>query len=348
MSHIAAPLTSLTRNDVAFVWTNEQQASFEDLRSPFQATPVLAHFYDETATTIHTDASNVGLGAVFIQWQDDVEKVVAYASRTLSRAETNYSATEKECLAVVWAVLKFRPYIEGRPFRVVSDHHSLCWLANLKNPTGHLARWSLRLQEFDMTVIYKSGKQHSDADCLSRAPVEHPGPEDDDDAAFLGAIDPPTLSTQQREEAELQPLLDFPEGRTARKPKLFARGLKFFCLRNDILYKRNFAGNGKDYLLVVPMCLRHEILQACHDEPTAGHLGYARTTARIKQNYYWPKLPATVKQYIRTCRDCQRRKTPPGRPAGLLQPVQVPKNRFNKSTWTFGAPFRHHIPRTSG
>lgn len=133
--------------------------------------------------------------------------------------------------------------------------------------------------------------------------------------------------------------MDFLEGRSTRKPKLFARGLKFFCLRNNILYKRNFGPNGRAYLLVVPACLRRDILQACHDEPTAGHLGYARTTSRIKQNYYWPKLSATVKHYIRTCRECQRRKTPPGRPAGLLQLVQILKTPFQQIGMDFLGPF---------
>lgn len=152
-SNIAAPLTCLTRNDVTFDWTDEHQAVFEELRFRLQMPPVLAHFDDEAATKVHTDASNTGLGAVLVQLQDGADRVVTYASRTLSRAETNYSATEKDCLAVVWAVMKFRPYLYGRPFQVVNDHHSLCWMANLKNPTGRLARWCLRLQEFDLTVI---------------------------------------------------------------------------------------------------------------------------------------------------------------------------------------------------
>lgn len=124
-ARIASPLTHLTRDGVVFMWGDAQQTAFNELKKRLQTPPVLGHFDKAAPTTLHTGASNVGLGAVLVQLQDGAERVIVYASRALSRTEANYSTIEKECLAVVWAVIKFRPYLYGRPFKVISDHHSL-------------------------------------------------------------------------------------------------------------------------------------------------------------------------------------------------------------------------------
>ena len=220
---------------------------------------------------------------MLVQRQKGAERVIAYASRALSKAEQNYSTTDKECLAVVWAITKFRPYLYGIPFRVVTDHHALCWLANLKDPSGRLARWSLRLQEFDVTIVHKSGRKHNDADCLSRAPVESPpdSTDDDDDARFLGAVTDTDMGALQRDDPELRAVIDNLEGKGSSVPQVLARDLSSFVLREGVLFKKNFGTSNPAWLLVVPASLREEIFQSCHDDPTAGHLGYSRTLARV-------------------------------------------------------------------
>lgn len=88
--------------------------------------------------------------------QDAVERMIAYGGRALSRAQSNYSTTKKESFAVVWVVTKFRHYSHGRPFRVVSYHHCLCWMASLRGPLGQPVRWGLKLQHLYLAIVHKS------------------------------------------------------------------------------------------------------------------------------------------------------------------------------------------------
>lgn len=162
------PINRLIAKGTKFIWGPEQQTAFDLIKRMLLDAPILKCPDFTQRFYLQTDASNVGLGAVLSQGVKLDEKIVAYASRTLNKAERNYCTTELECLAIVWAVEKFRGYLEGSPFTVITDHNSLLWLHKLRNPSGRLARWAMRLLSYDITVIHRKGNLHHVPDALSR------------------------------------------------------------------------------------------------------------------------------------------------------------------------------------
>ena len=169
-SRRARPLTELTKQDVTFKWEQDEEAAFEDLKDALTKEPVLALPDFTKPFVLMTDGSTTGLGAVLGQHHDGEprERVIGYASRRTSRLEESYSACELECMALVWATRHFRDYILGRKTEVITDHWALKWLQDLKNPNPRLQRWRIALQEFDLNISHKPGKQHRNADFLSR------------------------------------------------------------------------------------------------------------------------------------------------------------------------------------
>lgn len=283
-SEIVAPLNDLYKGNLKgrarIDWNSEADKSFELLKKHLTSAPILTMCDYSKPFKIYCDASLVAAGAVLTQEFDGEEKVVRYYSKKFSKPETNYSATERECLAVILSVEKFRPYIDGVKFTVVSDHAALKWLMNLKDPTGRLARWAIRLQAFDMEIVHKPGKHMELPDALSRA-VE------------LIEIKQDTQDTWYK----------------TTKEKATKTELDRYKVENDLLYHRlKFTSHGGQRLwtVCVPTEQRMEVLLEHHDNHS--HQGLWKVYRRIKQQYYWPGMHETIYQYIRKCDLCKRTK----------------------------------------
>jgi transposase InsO family protein len=295
-STIVSPLTRLTRKNQRFCWSPEAEQAFLDIKNCLVTAPILASPDFSLPFVLQCDASQVGLGCVLAQTFPDGEKVIAYASRALSPLECKYSATELECLAVLYGIEKFRPYLEGIKFTVVTDHSSLLWLHKLQNPSGRLARWSLRLQGYSFDIVHRKGASNVVPDALSRA---------------ISAVDVPRQVTDQWYNSLRDGIMDHPH----KYPRFCVRDWKIFYL------PRSGVPSGhpdEDWKLVIPKELRQAALQENHDAATAGHFGYFKTQKRVTSLYYWPKMNADIARYIKKCDVCASQKPEQRPPHGRM------------------------------
>ena len=171
-STIAKLLYKLTEANAEFAWTEQCQLAFDSLKGLLTSGRVLAYPTREGKFVLDTDASDHGIGAVLSQFQDGVEKPIAFASRTLSKSERNYCVTRRELLAIVEFVKQHRHYLQGTRFCIRTDHAPLRFVVQAKDPEGQLARWIDYLSTFDFEIQYRPGQRHLNADALSRRPCD--------------------------------------------------------------------------------------------------------------------------------------------------------------------------------
>ena len=177
LSSVLAPLHSLLNSKTHWHWGKDQQQAFEQSKSFLKSSRLLVHYDDKKELILACDASENGLGAVLShKMEDGSEHPISFASRTLTKAETNYSNLEREALAVIFGVKKFHQYLYGRQFILETDHKPLESLFNEKKATPAMAaariqRWALTLAAYNYTIKYKPGIEHGNADALSRLPL---------------------------------------------------------------------------------------------------------------------------------------------------------------------------------
>eukprot|EP00261_Vitis_vinifera_P031347 XP_019072590.1 PREDICTED: uncharacterized protein LOC109121780 [Vitis vinifera] len=172
-SKIAKPLCELLVKDAKFEWDDKCQRSFELLKQFLTSAPIVRAPNWELPFEVMCDSSDYAIGAVLGQREDGKPYVIYYASKSLNDAQRNYTTTEKELLAVVYALDKFRAYLIGSSIVVFTDHSALKYLLTKQDAKARLIRWILLLQEFNLQIRDKKGVENVVADHLSRLNIAH-------------------------------------------------------------------------------------------------------------------------------------------------------------------------------
>lgn len=323
-SDIAKPLNSLQRKNAPWEWTTECQNAFQQLKDTLAQEPALLVPDKDKPFTLETDASKVATGAVLYQTNANGElQPCGYISQSLNEHEQRYEIYDRELLAIVRGLTKWRHCLLGAPHQTTiwCDHKNLSYFRSPHRLSPRQSRWKLFLSQFDINITHKPGKLMLGSDLLSRR-ADH-GNEPPEEATllppsiFVGAIDLTILgqiksllttdSYGQWIITSLQTPTPSPHRKTMADWTYSApEGLLYF--------------RGKLYI-PADTNLRRSIVKQFHDLPSAGHPGNFRTLVSIRDHYYWPGLGIFVKNYILGCALCQQMKVNTHPSAPPLNPI---------------------------
>jgi hypothetical protein len=304
---ISRPLTELLKKNVQFIWTPVAQQAFLSLKAALMAAPVLALPDFSSSFDIHTDASGVGIGAVLSQKGHPI----AYLSKALSPRAQAFSTYEKECLALILAVEKWKSYLQHKEFTIYTDHKSLIHLESqqLTNSIQHKA--FCKLLGLQYKVKYKEGRANNVADALSRCP----------DTSELAAI---SISKPRWLEIVVDSYLRDPEAKELlTQLSVHSPNSQGYSLHDGIIkYNgRIWLGNHDE--------AKQAILLALHSSGIGGHSGFTATDHKVRSLFAWPQLKEDVKKYVAHCTVCQQAKSEHVGTPGLLQPLPIPDKAWD-------------------
>lgn len=310
---LARPLTNLLRKDTAWHWAESQQNAFDTLKRLLVERPILALYDHRAETQLHTDASKFGLGGILMQkngnnsWQP-----VSYYSRQTSADEQKLHSFELETLAVINALNKFRTYLLGIKFTIVSDCNALRSTFTKRDLIPRISRWWIQFLEYDCSIEYRPGEKMTHVDALSRgAIVDQQETIHVLDILNVSADD--WISTVQSADEEVRRIKEIVQDPETAK---IAAVHKEYQVKNGRVY-RVIEGGGLRWL--VPRGVRWQVLKTNHDD--VGHFGFEKTLQRIKSTFWFPKMRKFIRKYVSACLECAHHKVPSGAKEGMLHPI---------------------------
>lgn len=327
MSTALEPLYQLKRKDVPWRWTRRENNAFKQAKQLLTNSEVLMHFNPELPIVLSCDASSYGVGAVLSHTVDGINKPIAFASKTMNKAQRGYSQLEREALSIVFGLKRFQQYLLGHHFELLTDHKPLLGLIGSnrsipENASSRLQRWAIYMAGFSYTLNYRCNQQHLDCDALSRVPLEEELEESEDKLVHsLFLEEPQSLTAKDIRRA------------TAKDPVL--RQVQVYVqsgwphhvepIYSDFLRCRNELSCSQGCLLrgiqvVVPTTLRKKVLKELH----ATHQGMVNTKAIARSYVWWPRITNEIEEMVRECLQCRQLQAMPSAatPAGWEFPQQ--------------------------
>ena len=333
-STLVEPLRCLLRKGAPpFKWTAELQTVMDEVRRRILTSQALAMYDPALPTRVTTDASDVGIGAVLSQTHQHGERVVCFGSHSLTPAQRRYSVTEREALACVWAVEKWRKYLWGKPFRLCVDHAALRTLMTspgVGRAGLRIARWASRLMAYDFTVEHVPGCDNP-ADGLSRLPGADAGGLEDDTVAVaavtaqLEAVQRDELLTATASDPVLCQLKEqIPRRWPRRRRDCTAELQPYYSCREELSLVGDLVVRGQR--VVVPETLRSKMVALAHE----AHQGIVRSKQRARDVNWWPKMDADIEEAVRSCEVCAESDKTARTRSTPLQPVPLPEAAWDK------------------
>ncbi|KAL4353062.1 hypothetical protein GQ457_06G011960 [Hibiscus cannabinus] len=332
-SKITKPLCSLLEQGRPFEFNKDCTKAFNLLKQKLVTAPIVEPPDWKLPFELMCDASDYAVGAVLGQRKGKIFHPIYYASKTLNDAQVNYTTTEKEMLAVIFAFDKFRSYLIGTKVIVHTDHSAIKYLLSKKDAKPRLIRWILLLQEFDIEIIDRKGTENQVADHLSR--LENKDIADTADEIQEGFLDEQLLSATSKPAgidanfiAAVTELITSAEELAEKSTPWYADFVNYIVSRilpHQLNYqcRKRFKHNAKGYFWdepylfkqcadqIIRRCIPEEeqqtILEQCHSAPYGGHFGGNRTAAKVLQSgFYWPTLHKDAQLFCQQCDRCQR------------------------------------------
>ena len=316
LAHLATPLRALTEIKTKFIWLPEHQKAFEDIKAALTSTALVKPFIQGAKSMLLTDASRIAFGFALVQTTAEDPnrlRLIECGSISTSKAQANYSVTEIELAALLWAIQKCSYYLQACPqFTCLVDHRPLEKICNEKKlqdlPNARIQRMVEKMCDYNMTVKWCSGVKHRIADAISRSPCFPP----DDQLKDVETAHTTWIRTIRSKDAleQLEDKADADEEyqkvirawREDKRPKQLPHSHPaqlYKMIWDDISMEGRLLT--KHHKIIVPQSARQHILEILH-EP---HSGITKTKECARQKYYWPRMNTQIEQKIRSCKDCQ-------------------------------------------